>query len=105
VAGFHMGPTSFVQLWRLALDESARSWDDRAACAPSAIISSKSRELSEYRRYQRTHKRMISASRVTPCEQVRRVHENNSSDGLDEKQSLPYHRLFCNTTEWGASSV
>jgi hypothetical protein len=98
VAGFHMGPTSFVQLWRLALDESARSWDDRAACAPSAIISSKSRELSEYRRYQRTHKRMISASRVTPCERTLLIHEGNSFRVLEEMQSLPERHLFCNTT-------
>src|ERR1035441_11130059 len=32
----------------------------------SAIISSRSRYVSEYRRYQRTHKRMISSSKCRP---------------------------------------
>src|SRR6266446_7051037 len=36
---------------------------------------------------------------VTPFERVLLVHENNSSEVLEEKLSLPHHRPFCNTTE------
>jgi hypothetical protein len=36
--------------------------------------------------------------KVAPFERALLVHENNSSRGLDEKQSLPHHRYFCNTT-------
>jgi hypothetical protein len=41
--GFEVRPAAFFQLWGILLDESDRSWYDRAACPRSAIISSRSR--------------------------------------------------------------
>jgi hypothetical protein len=58
------------------------------------IISSKSRYLSEYRKYQRMQSKMISASRMTPFERAWIAHEGNSSGVLEIKPSLPEHPCF-----------
>jgi hypothetical protein len=39
--------------------------------------------------------------KVTPFERARLVREINSSGVLEEKQSLPHHCPFCNTTKKG----
>ncbi len=63
----------------------------------SSIISSRSRELREERKYRRTHSKMISDSRVTPLERTLMAHEGNSSPGLQEGRV--YHNAILFATQ------